>query len=113
MEPGQAKSMMKKLIDQAKNIDKIKVGPNDKYKIIAEQSDAFVDIWYYSLNACAKKGINLSKIFNIVHQANMNKKDPKTGKFIKRDDGKILKPKGWKPPNVEQEILNQQKYGAF
>ena len=60
-----------------------------------------VDIWYYSLNAAAKKGIDLSKIFEEVHAANMAKKDPTTGKFIIREsDGKIIKPDGWKEPNI-------------
>ncbi len=60
------------------------------------QADALIDVYYYSLNAAAKKGINLSAIFKIVHAANMAKRDPATGKFLKRDDGKIIKPAGWK-----------------
>lgn len=36
------------------------------------------------------------EMFIEVHQANMRKKDPETGKFIIREsDGKILKPNGW------------------
>merc|ERR1712157_244082 len=80
---------------KAKNVEKMAVSPNRSHELIAEQGDAFVDIWYYSLNAMAKKGVNLSKIFELVHDANMAKKDPITGKFKKRDDGKILKPNGW------------------
>lgn len=59
------------------------------------QADALVDVYYYSLNAAAKKGVNLSSIFSIVHSANMAKRDPKTGVFLKRADGKIIKPEGW------------------
>jgi predicted HAD superfamily Cof-like phosphohydrolase len=67
---------------------------------ICEQMDALVDIWYYSLNMAAKYGMNLSKVFDIVHDANMAKKDPITGSFIKREsDGKILKPLGWQSPD--------------
>jgi ribonucleoside-diphosphate reductase beta chain len=58
------------------------------------------------LNACCKKGIDLSKIFNEVHKANMSKKDTITGKFLKRDDGKIIKPEGWKAPDIEKVITN-------
>jgi len=72
--------------------------------IAAEQGDALVDAWYYSLNAAAKKGINLSKIFDVVHGANMSKRDPETGQFLRRDDGKIMKPKGWKAPNIDKEL---------
>jgi len=75
-------------------------------EIVADQADAMVDTWYYMLNAAAKNGIDLSKVFDAVHQANMDKKDKKTGKFIKRDDGKILKPEGWKPANIVDVLSN-------
>ena len=101
------------MIDEAKNIEKLSVSPNELHELIGEQGDAFVDIWYYSLNCMAKKGVNLSKIFNLVHAANMDKKDPKTGKFIKRSDGKILKRKGWLPPNVGDEIKRQITHGSW
>merc|ERR1712008_342330 len=83
------------------------------YEVIGEQGDALVDIWYYSLNAMAKKGVNLSSIFDLVHSANMAKRDPATGRFEKRDDGKIVKPKGWRAPNVGQEIKRQQDQGSW
>jgi|APSaa5957512622_1039677.scaffolds.fasta_scaffold83312_2 predicted HAD superfamily Cof-like phosphohydrolase len=76
---------------------------DDKYDLINEQADAAVDIWYYLLNAYSKKGINISKHFDIVHNANMDKRDLKTGKFIIREsDGKVLKREGWKPPQTKQ-----------
>ena len=104
---------MKKMIDEAKNIPKMNVAPNCTNELIAEQSDAFVDIWYYSLNCMAKQGVNLSKIFDLVHNANMAKRDPLTGKFIKREDGKIIKPKGWKAPDVKAEIEKQMNHGSW
>ena len=85
----------------------------DKLEQIAEQGDAFVDMWYYSLNAACKKGINLSSIFNLVHNANMAKRDPATGQFLKRADGKIIKPQGWTAPDVGAEIRRQMSEGAF
>lgn len=81
--------------------------------LIADQADALIDCYYYSLNAACKKGINLSKIFDIVHESNMNKRDPITLKFIKRDDGKIIKPDGWEPPNIVKEIERQDLHGSF
>eukprot|EP00961_Rhodomonas_salina_P176604 2380272-Rhodomonas_salina.2 len=90
------------------------------------QADALIDVYYYSLNAAAKKGMNISAVFDIVHAANMAKRDPATGKFIKRDDGKIIKPDGWKvrcclfckaqlqsAPDVEAEISRQLEEGAW
>lgn len=81
--------------------------------IISEQADAFVDVYYYMLNAAAKKGVNVSAIFDIVHNANMAKRDPATGKFLKRDDGKIIKPAGWRAPDIKAEIQRQLTHGAW
>ena len=79
--------------------------PNNDVEVAAEQGDALVDAWYYMLNGAAKSGINLSKIFDEVHSANMRKKDPVTNKFIRREsDGKILKPKGWKPADIVKVV---------
>jgi predicted HAD superfamily Cof-like phosphohydrolase len=76
--------------------------------LIAEQADGCVDAYYYILNAFCKKGVDLSAIFNVVHDANMAKKDPASGKFIRREsDGKILKPAGWKAPDIVAEIRRQ------
>mmetsp|Transcript_36800 Transcript_36800/g.58967 ORF Transcript_36800/g.58967 Transcript_36800/m.58967 type:complete len:252 (-) Transcript_36800:150-905(-) len=111
--PQMAKKAMKKMIDEAKPISKLNVGPNGTHELIAEQADAFVDIWYYSLNCMAKKGVNLSKIFDVVHNANMAKRDPATGKFLKRADGKIIKPAGWMPPDIKSEISRQLNNGAW
>jgi hypothetical protein len=34
----------------------------------------------------------------------MKKLDPKTQKVIRREDGKILKPEGWTPPDLTKFI---------
>lgn len=80
--------------------------PTDKFDVIAEQADAAVDCWYYMLNAFCKTNTNLSRVFDVVHAANMAKKFP-DGTFHKRDDGKILKPEGWTPPDIVNEIQFQ------
>lgn len=49
----------------------------------ADQADAILDSYYYSLNAAAKAGINISSLFDIVHAANMAKRDPESGEFLK------------------------------
>jgi len=113
MTPKNAKAAMMKMLSEAKNVPRMNVHPNKTHELIAEQGDAFVDIWYYSLNCMAKKGVNLSSIFQLVHNANMAKRDSKTGKFQKRADGKIIKPVGWRPPNVAAEIKRQQDQGAW
>lgn len=105
--PKEVKEYMIKCINESKDINMI------HENTIANQADAFVDIYYYSLNAACKKGVNLSKIFDIVHDANLKKKDPNTGKYLRRDDGKIMKPPMWKEPDIVGEINNQSIYGAF
>lgn len=76
-----------------------------EHSITAAQADAAVDIWYYLLNAFSKKRVNLSKVFDVVHKANLAKKVH--GKFVIRNDGKILKPVDWTPPDIDAEILRQ------
>lgn len=79
-------------------------------EIIAAQADSIVDLWYYGLNAFAKKSVDISKIFNTVHDANMAKRDPTTKKFIHREDGKIIKPEGWTAPNIVEEVAKQRTH---
>ena len=43
----------------------------------------------------------------------MAKRNPATGKFEKRADGKIIKPPGWKAPDVEGEMGRQFKEGSW
>lgn len=106
--------IMKTALD---TIDKCKMVRGDfasDKSIIAAQGDAMVDMWYYMLNVACKNGINLCSIFDVVHAANMAKKDPTTGKFIRREsDGKILKPVGWLPPDIDGEIERQCSNGSF
>jgi hypothetical protein len=65
------------------------------------------------LNAAAKKGVNLSALFHIVHGANMAKRDPATGQFLKRADGKIIKPTGWQETDIKAEIVRQFAQGSW
>jgi predicted HAD superfamily Cof-like phosphohydrolase len=80
--------------------------PKKDVDVIAEQNDAMVDAWYYMLNCAAKHGVNLSSIFDVVHEANMAKKW-NDGKFHRRDDGKVIKPDDWKEPDIKGEIIRQ------
>jgi len=91
-------------VDQSKHDNKNK----SKLELIAEQADGAVDSWIYLLNSFCRKGVDLSKVFDIVHEANMAKRDPATGKFILREsDGKIMKPPGWTAPDITAEIKRQ------
>jgi len=113
--PEKAKASLKSMIDKSKDISKTTYAEGESGRVsqIADQADALVDIEYYMLNCACKKGINMSALFGIVHAANMAKRDPSTGKFLKRGDGKIIKPVGWQAPDIDAEVIRQVKFGAW
>mmetsp|Transcript_12471 Transcript_12471/g.24761 ORF Transcript_12471/g.24761 Transcript_12471/m.24761 type:complete len:193 (+) Transcript_12471:24-602(+) len=117
-DPATAKEKMKGMIDASKDIPKEEYGhlPDERTRELhqaAAQADALVDVYYYMQNAACKSGLNLSSVFSMVHAANMAKRDPATGQFLKREDGKIIKPQGWKAPDVEGEIVRQDREGSW
>ena len=57
------------------------------------------DIIYIACGTAVSYGIPLDDVFNAIHQANMNKLVD--GKVIRREDGKIKKPDGWQPADIE------------
>ena len=111
--PEKAKAKLKQMIDTSKDIPRIEYGPDDPEFEIADQADALVDIEYYIHDMGCRKGMNLERIFNLVHEANMAKRDPRTNEFIIREDGKIMKPEGWNPPSVSGEIYRQMSDGSW
>jgi predicted HAD superfamily Cof-like phosphohydrolase len=49
---------------------------------------------------------NVAGAWDEVLRSNMAKVDPLSGKVRRREDGKILKPEGWKPPNLTKFVKN-------
>lgn len=80
---------------------------------VAEQADALVDAIYYICDTAVRHGMNLDRIFEIVHRANMQK--VVEGRVIRRDDGKILKPEGWQDPGplLLDEVARQERDGSW
>lgn len=72
-------------------------------KVIEDQVDALVDIDYYNGNGSSKVGFNMDQIFDVVHDANMNKKGD-DGKFHRNEEGKIIKPLHWKEGDCESVV---------
>ena len=58
------------------------------------------DIIYIVCGTAVSYGIPLDRVFEEVHRSNMAKLVD--GKPVRRDDGKILKPEGWTPPNIKK-----------
>jgi predicted HAD superfamily Cof-like phosphohydrolase len=66
--------------------------------------DALVDILVVTIGAIHSAGFDGEGAWNEVMRTNFAKIDPETGKVRKREDGKVLKPDGWKPPNLTPYI---------
>ena len=68
---------------------------------IVDDLDALIDILVVTIGAIHSLGANGEAAWNEVMRTNFAKIDPETGKVRKREDGKVLKPEGWTPPNLE------------
>jgi predicted HAD superfamily Cof-like phosphohydrolase len=66
---------------------------------IPDQIDALCDLLYVTYGAAVEMGIDLESFFELVHEANLRKVPGPV-----REDGKKLKPEGWKPPDIEGEL---------
>jgi predicted HAD superfamily Cof-like phosphohydrolase len=62
------------------------------------QADALLDAIYYLMDTAVRHGYDLDPLFKIVQKANMAKFADGVNM---RDDGKILKPSDWQPPEPE------------
>ena len=74
------------------------VNSNDKL----EQLDALVDILVVTMGAIRAAGWDGEGAWKEVMDTNFAKIDPDTGKVRKREDVKVLKPEGWKAPQLEK-----------
>lgn len=69
-----------------------------------EELDALIDILVVTIGAIHSAGFNAEGAWKEVMQSNFAKIDKKTGKVRKREDGKVLKPQGWQPPNLTSYV---------
>ena len=69
-----------------------------------EQLDACMDMIWVILGYCYMKGYDVDGAWNEVARSNLDKINPETGKVIKRNDGKVLKPEGWTPPALAKFV---------
>jgi predicted HAD superfamily Cof-like phosphohydrolase len=66
-----------------------------------EQLDALIDILVVTIGAIHSFGADAEGAWKEVMMTNFAKIDKETGKVRKREDGKVLKPVGWVPPNLK------------
>lgn len=76
---------------------------------IAGQADGWIDMIYFALGGLDEMGLDPSPLWDIVHAANMAKRQPDGS--VRRDPvtGKTLKPADWQDPGplIEAEIDRQ------
>jgi predicted HAD superfamily Cof-like phosphohydrolase len=65
-----------------------------------EMLDALIDILVVTTGAIHSMGADAEGAWKEVMQTNFAKIDSETGKVRKREDGKVLKPLGWVPPDL-------------
>lgn len=72
---------------------------NDNDRV--EQLDALIDILVVTIGAIHSMGADAEGAWKEVMMTNFAKIDKDTGKVRKREDGKVLKPQGWTPPDLK------------
>lgn len=72
--------------------------PTDGADVVAT-ADATVDLRYVLHGLELECGIPGDEVFTEVHASNLAKLGP-DGAALRRADGKVLKPAGWRPPDV-------------
>ena len=68
---------------------------------LEEQLDALIDIWVVTIGAIHSAGFDGEGAWKEVMATNFAKIDHETGRVRKREDGKVLKPVGWVPPDLK------------
>jgi len=69
-----------------------------------EQLDALIDILVVTVGAIHSMGADAEGAWKEVMRTNFAKINKTTGKVEKREDGKVLKPDGWTPPNLKPYV---------
>ena len=69
-----------------------------------EQLDALIDILVVTIGAIHSMGADAEGAWKEVMMTNFAKIDKDTGKVRKREDGKVLKPIGWKAPELARFV---------
>jgi len=86
---------------------------NDEFKAAlasndrVEQLDALIDILVVTIGAIHSGGFDAEGAWKEVMNTNFAKIDKDTGKVRKREDGNVLKPLGWEPPNIKTFITKE------
>ena len=69
-----------------------------------ERLDGCMDLIWVTLGYCIAKGYDVKGAWDEVTRSNLAKIDSKTGKVLKNDKGKVMKPSDWTPPDLRKFI---------
>jgi predicted HAD superfamily Cof-like phosphohydrolase len=69
-----------------------------------ERIDACFDMMWVIVGYMKSRGWDCEKIWDEGAKSNLSKIDSVTGLVKRREDGKILKPEGWKPPDFTKFV---------
>lgn len=72
-----------------------------------EALDALIDILVVTIGALHSMGADVEGAWKEVMRTNFAKIDKDTGKVRKREDGKVLKPVGWTPPELNNYLTKE------
>lgn len=79
------------------------VNPADPVEVL----DALIDILVVTIGAIHSMGADGEGAWKEVMRTNFAKIDKDTGKVRKREDGKVLKPVGWTPPELNKFLTKE------
>jgi predicted HAD superfamily Cof-like phosphohydrolase len=85
-----------KLINEEVGELETAINNNDRVEML----DALIDILVVTAGAVHSMGADGAGAWKEVMRTNFAKIDKKTGKVRKREDGKVLKPTNWSPPEL-------------
>ena len=91
--------------DNAKLYDKLIKEEFNEYQYADNPTvefDACMDMIWVILGYCKMKGFDVYGAWNEVARSNLAKIDIQTGKVVKNEAGKVMKPEGWQPPQLDK-----------
>lgn len=97
--PEQAKLYHKLINEEYNEFIDARLNNND-----VETADACFDMIWVIVGYMLSRGWDCNKIWDEGSLSNLRKIDRETKKVLKRDDGKVLKPEGWSPPDFSKCI---------
>ena len=70
---------------------------------VVETADAIADMIFVLIGLCNTLGINFDAVWKEVCRSNLSK-IPDTGVILRREDGKVIKPPTFSPPNIPEAL---------